>query len=474
MAQTINADDGVISGSTGLKFTADTTGILALQTNGTTAVTVNASGSVGVGTTSPGAYKLNVNYDSNGNQAIVQGSANNIDLAIQNNQTASYNWRFLVGGTSGLFATNKFALMDNTNTARLVVDTSGNVGIGTSSPGSYGLLTVLSTTAGSAKINIMDNSAGAAAPLLQFGMNHSNGFNTSDAARVWTTATASNIASLNFAAYNTAAPSTAQMVLNAGNLVLGNTTTDPQVRMVVQNSGAQNVAWFKNYSGTRASPTENADWPWPVLALTAYGNYYAQRMLSFTLPNDANSQTNGIYHTDNSVWHFSLNGVTGANSWDNASAGTTPASASSSDVGLELNGPGNLRIGTTGAKSIFFRTGGTDRVIINSTGLIYYSTSTAVTAAGTTQGTATALTSDINHVTTVGAGTGVILPTPAQAGLKILVRNGGANALALYPHSGGNIAGTGVNAAISVDTTVVLELIAFDTTNWYIPSAVLS
>ena len=40
MATTINADDGVISGSAGLKTEADASGELALQSNGTTAVTV--------------------------------------------------------------------------------------------------------------------------------------------------------------------------------------------------------------------------------------------------------------------------------------------------------------------------------------------------------------------------------------------------------------------------------------------------
>jgi hypothetical protein len=43
MAATINADDGVVSGSAGLKYSADSSGVLALQTNGTTAVTVDAS-----------------------------------------------------------------------------------------------------------------------------------------------------------------------------------------------------------------------------------------------------------------------------------------------------------------------------------------------------------------------------------------------------------------------------------------------
>lgn len=59
MATTINADNGVVSGAAGLKSSSDGTGILALQTNGTTAVTVDASQNVGIGTTSP-AYKLDV------------------------------------------------------------------------------------------------------------------------------------------------------------------------------------------------------------------------------------------------------------------------------------------------------------------------------------------------------------------------------------------------------------------------------
>lgn len=43
MANTINADDGVLSGSAGVKTSSDGTGILALQTNGITAATIDAS-----------------------------------------------------------------------------------------------------------------------------------------------------------------------------------------------------------------------------------------------------------------------------------------------------------------------------------------------------------------------------------------------------------------------------------------------
>jgi len=43
LATSINADNGAVSGSAGLKSSADSSGVLTLQTNGTTAVTVSAS-----------------------------------------------------------------------------------------------------------------------------------------------------------------------------------------------------------------------------------------------------------------------------------------------------------------------------------------------------------------------------------------------------------------------------------------------
>ena len=41
MATTINADNGAVSGSAGLKYSSDSSGVLALQTNGTTAVSIS-------------------------------------------------------------------------------------------------------------------------------------------------------------------------------------------------------------------------------------------------------------------------------------------------------------------------------------------------------------------------------------------------------------------------------------------------
>jgi acetylornithine/succinyldiaminopimelate/putrescine aminotransferase len=66
MAVTINA-----STSAGLVQTADTTGILQLQTANTAAVTVDASQNVGIGTSSP-EKKLHVYRNNTGQDAQVQ------------------------------------------------------------------------------------------------------------------------------------------------------------------------------------------------------------------------------------------------------------------------------------------------------------------------------------------------------------------------------------------------------------------
>lgn len=68
MASSINADNGVISGSSGLKSTADASGVLALQSNGTTGLTLNTSLAIGVGS-SPSYGTAGQALVSNGSSA---------------------------------------------------------------------------------------------------------------------------------------------------------------------------------------------------------------------------------------------------------------------------------------------------------------------------------------------------------------------------------------------------------------------
>lgn len=79
--------------------------------------------------------------------------------------------------------------------------------------------------------------------------------------------------------------------------------------------------------------------------------------------------------------------------------------------------------------------------------------SSALTALGTTQGTALVLPTDFNIFTTTATATGAILPATGfqyQITDTIIVVNHGANALLVYPPVGGTIANAAVNTPLSV------------------------
>ena len=98
-------------------------------------------------------------------------------------------------------------------------------------------------------------------------------------------------------------------------------------------------------------------------------------------------------------------------------------------------------------------------------GNAYYSTTTGISAAGASQGTATALLADVNNVTTVAAGAGVILST-TQVGSYITILNSGANALLVYPPVGGTIDGQATNIPISVPVSQVWSGSAIASLTW--------
>lgn len=94
--------------------------------------------------------------------------------------------------------------------------------------------------------------------------------------------------------------------------------------------------------------------------------------------------------------------------------------------------------------------------------------STAVSAAGTTQGTATLLTTASSLVTTVGAGAGVKLPaTPTvSANDRLHVANHGANTLAVYPPSGGKLGTASTNVPALVAPGKCADFFCTDGTNY--------
>lgn len=102
---------------------------------------------------------------------------------------------------------------------------------------------------------------------------------------------------------------------------------------------------------------------------------------------------------------------------------------------------------------------------LTTTGNSIRSVAATVSAAGTSQATATALTADINDVTTVGSGSGVRLPT-AIAGMKITVFSDGANNLLVYPATGATIDAASANTAVTLSSTKRCDYIALSSTAW--------
>jgi hypothetical protein len=102
-------------------------GSLAFQTNGNDRLTVTSTGNVGIGTTSPATYSgyttLAINNATNG--AVLDFLSNGTRVASINNGGASFDIETKTA-TPMAFGTN--------NAERMRITSSGNVGIGTSSP----------------------------------------------------------------------------------------------------------------------------------------------------------------------------------------------------------------------------------------------------------------------------------------------------------------------------------------------------
>ena len=103
---------------------------------------------------------------------------------------------------------------------------------------------------------------------------------------------------------------------------------------------------------------------------------------------------------------------------------------------------------------------------IANTGYFVRSVNPSVSAAGSTQGTGTILTTEFNRVSTVSSGSGVVLPT-ATAGMAIVIVNTSANTLLVYPASGAAINSLSTNVGYSHVTLATLQYIAISSTQWY-------
>jgi hypothetical protein len=180
MASTILSDNGVTSGSAGLKTTADSTGVLALQTStsggaATTALTIDTSQNVGVGTTSP-SDKLQV---TGGYARIDNSGASALRLYNSTTQVAGIGLQ----GWSGLGSANDLSVgtVSSNNTIfmtalteRMRIDTSGNVTVGGGSGGKVNSSVTGTVTYANAQF-AAQNANGVAGDLALYSMQLNNG-----------------------------------------------------------------------------------------------------------------------------------------------------------------------------------------------------------------------------------------------------------------------------------------------------------
>ena len=92
----------------------------------------------------------------------------------------------------------------------------------------------------------------------------------------------------------------------------------------------------------------------------------------------------------------------------------------------------------------------------------------AVSAAGTSQSTATLLSASTSIVTTVAAGSGVRLPVTPTVSAKdrLHVANHGASTLAVYPPTGGKLSNQTANAPLLLAVGKCADFLCIDGTNY--------
>lgn len=188
---------------------------------------------------------------------------------------------------------------------------------------------------------------------------------------------------------------------------------------------------------------------------------------------NANIYANNAVFTTVSGNGSGLSAIAGANVTGTVANATYATSAGSATTATSATTAGTVttnaqpNITSTGTLTSLTVSGNISaQANVNMNGFVIRSVATGIAASGSTQATATAIAKEMNLVTTVTSGTGVLLP-PAVAGMAITIINTSANSLLVYPHVGGNINGAAANTAFTQPSGATLQFVTPNTTDWY-------
>ena len=267
MASIISA--GTTSG-TALNLSGDTSGALQLATNGTTtAVTIDTSQNVGIGTASP-SVNLDVNSSAaGGNICAFRSTATNGGYVQFQGSGSTPTTTGYVGAASklntggsvtdfGMTARTNLVFGTNDGTERMRIDSSGNVGIGTTSTSAKLSVSVggVSTLGQQSNQALALLGGGSNNQLCQIGMGYGTGTTYTPTAigSITTTQTGNTIADLIFAtrSVNTdTAPTERARIDSSGNLLVG--TTSGSTHIIQKSNASSTVLSIINSSATSPS-----------------------------------------------------------------------------------------------------------------------------------------------------------------------------------------------------------------------------
>ena len=163
----------------------DASGFISFETAGSEQVRIDSSGNVGIGTTAPDntleieGTNIGVHFDSNGNfNMVLDRNAVTSNNAIQFETADALAWAIGLGDSSitGFDGTEFFiGPIADGQSAKFVIETSGNVGIGTTGPGAkleiYTSQSGKTTLGGSRVLKLVDSN-GALNTRQEIGMGY--------------------------------------------------------------------------------------------------------------------------------------------------------------------------------------------------------------------------------------------------------------------------------------------------------------